>query len=171
LGATPARVIEQPGEVQRAHVVERMPGGAAQDRVDRGGQTRRLRDHPPFRRLQGALQPPQHRERQDYLAVLVGLEVATEQVGDAPDEGNLVGEPVRLPTHRITPDASRAIYCCTSKRGADGGTASALAPCVRLSIPSSANAPRSEARAIRAVFSPIRKTTAMNSSDNLAKTM
>jgi len=56
------------------------------------GQLLALGDDLGLGRRQRALQPAQHHQRQDHLAVLVGLEVAAQQVGDAPHEADLVGE-------------------------------------------------------------------------------
>ena len=51
-----------------------------------------LRQHGGLGRLQHAVEPAQHGERQDDLAVLGLLVVAAQQVGDGPDEVGELGE-------------------------------------------------------------------------------
>jgi hypothetical protein len=66
-----------------------LPRGLEQERL--GVQARLLplrllREHLLLRGLEHAVEAPEHRERQDHLAVLGLLVVAPEKVGDAPDE-------------------------------------------------------------------------------------
>ena len=94
-----ARVVEQVDKVQRGGVVERRACDAEQDRVDVGDlalQRLRLRDHVGLGRLQHAVEAAQHHERQDELAELVLAHVASQQVGDRPDERDLVVEPLGI---------------------------------------------------------------------------
>jgi hypothetical protein len=92
-------VVQQPREAQRADVVERLARDPGEDRIDvadRPGQPlRALRDGVPSW-LQHTVQTTQDRQGQDDLAVLVGLEVASEQVGHRPNEPDLVPEPLNL---------------------------------------------------------------------------
>ena len=54
------------------------------------GALRELGEHGVLGRLEHAVEPAQDGERQDDAAVLVGLVVAAEQVGDGPEEGGEV---------------------------------------------------------------------------------
>ena len=90
-------------------VVEALAGGLVEDRLERSSSL------PPLRlscsastfalvgastqsrclgRLEHAVEAAQHGERQDDAAVLGGLVGAAQQVGDAPDEADLVREAV-----------------------------------------------------------------------------
>ena len=88
-------VVEQPGERQRAGVVERCAGDPLQDRVDvpdlafeRAGAV----DNLLLSGFQDAVQAAEHDEGQDELAELVLTDVAAQQVRDRPDERDLVVE-------------------------------------------------------------------------------
>ena len=50
-----------------------------------------LRKHSSFGGLQNAVEPTQHREWQDDLAVFGLLVVAAQKVGDRPNEGRKIG--------------------------------------------------------------------------------
>ena len=50
-----------------------------------------LRQHGGLGGFQHAIEPPQHGERQDDLAVFGLLVVAAQQIGDGPDEGREIG--------------------------------------------------------------------------------
>jgi hypothetical protein len=82
-------VAEQLGEIQRARVVEALPRLAKQEGlgVEAGpGLGIELGQHGGLGRRQRAVQPAQHREGQDDVAVLALLVVAAQRVGDGPDE-------------------------------------------------------------------------------------
>ena len=57
---------------------------------DRSPDRGDLVEHLLLRRLEHAVEPPQHGERQDHLAVLGLLVVAPQQVRDRPDERRVV---------------------------------------------------------------------------------
>ena len=80
-------------EIKRRCVEEKLAGLAKQERL--GIQPRFLPDGQfgEYRRLGGfehAVQPAQHGERQDHLAVRGLLVVATQQVGDGPEESGQI---------------------------------------------------------------------------------
>ena len=75
---------------KRRRVVEALTGLAQQERlrVEPGLLlVRQLRQHRRLGRLKHAIEPAQHREGQDDLAVVGLLVIAPQQVGDGPDEG------------------------------------------------------------------------------------
>ena len=83
-------VAHQLLHVQRRRVVEELARLAQQERlrVQPGLFSRRqLGQHGGLGRLQHAIQPPQHGEGQDDLAVFGLLVVAAQEIGDGPDEG------------------------------------------------------------------------------------
>ena len=94
VGGEPVRVVQEPGQVELREVVEGAPGDLAQHAPDDGLRLRldlRVpREHPRPGGGEQAVEAPQHRHRQDDLAVLVALVRPAEQVADAPDEA---GEP------------------------------------------------------------------------------
>jgi hypothetical protein len=83
-------VPHQPAHIHGRGVVETLARRAQQERlgVEPGlGLVGELGQHRRLGRLQHAVQTPQHRERQDHLAVVRLPVVAPQQVGDRPDEG------------------------------------------------------------------------------------
>ena len=87
-------VAHQLLHVERRRVVEELARLAQQERL--GIQPgllalRQLGQHGGLGGLQHAVEPPQHGERQDDLAVFGLLVVAAQQIGDGPDEGGEVG--------------------------------------------------------------------------------
>ena len=93
---------EQLAEVERAAVVEPLPGDALQDRVDVSqdwidGSCAFTSDG-CLGRLQHAVEPPQYGEREDDTAVLGCFVVAAQEIGDRPDEGDLVLEVFHEPS-------------------------------------------------------------------------
>ena len=90
VGGDVVLVAHQLAHVERRGVHEGVAGDAQQERlgVHPGGfPLGLLREHGRLGGSQHAVQAAQHGERQDDLAVLRGLEVAPEEVGDGPDEG------------------------------------------------------------------------------------
>ena len=59
-----------------------------------GLQLRVQRQDLRLRRLQDAVDAPDHREGEDHVLVLAALEAVPEQLGDAPDEADPLGEVV-----------------------------------------------------------------------------
>lgn len=103
------RIARKRAEVELARVVQRKRavlgpirwhGRAVEHRlqvVDRRApalQLLRLRPHLLARGFKDAVEPTQHGQREDDLAVLVGAVRAAEQIRDLPDQGDLVAEVV-----------------------------------------------------------------------------
>ena len=87
------RVVQQLGEGQRRGVVELLPRHRLQDRLHVLDPARQLPvpvEDGLLGCFQDAVQAADHRQRQDDLAVLGLLVVATEKVCHAPDEGGMV---------------------------------------------------------------------------------
>ena len=106
-------VVGELGEVEAAGVVEGLAGGVVEDRLEVlhraaleafvSGQ------HLGLGGLKDAVEATQDGERQDHLAVLGRLVGAAQQVGDDPDEADLVGEAVQL--RRLPPAVTAATAC------------------------------------------------------------
>ncbi len=77
-------------QIETRGVVERLPGPLPQERIGRhalGVPQRQLLEHRLFCRCQHAIDPTQHREREDHLAIVRLLVVTPQQIGDTPEEG------------------------------------------------------------------------------------
>ena len=100
-------VSQQRREGQRRGVVELLAGDLPQDGVDVAEAGRLeldgLRQDRGLRGLEDSVQSAQHQKGEHDRAVLVRLEVPAELVRDLPDEGDLVGEAVRLVAHSRPP--------------------------------------------------------------------
>lgn len=90
IGGELVRVIQQPGEVELREVVELRAGNLAElgaDDVFTLALERLVRiEHGLLGGRKNAVESPEHRQRQNDLAVLVPLVRTPEQVADAPDE-------------------------------------------------------------------------------------
>ena len=89
VGANVVLVAHQLAHVERRHVVEIQAGLALDEGLERdaGGLLRCvLLEHLGLGGREHAVQAAQHRKRQDHAAVLALLEVATQEVGDGPDQ-------------------------------------------------------------------------------------
>ena len=90
IGGDVVRSIQQPREIQLRQVVERAAGDPFEDPANHalGAASQRglLLENRRLRLSQKAIEPAQHRQGQDDLAVFVPLIGAAEQVADAPDE-------------------------------------------------------------------------------------
>jgi hypothetical protein len=88
-----------------------------------------LRQHLLLRRLEHAIEPAQHDQRQDHLAVLGLLVVAPQQVGHRPDECSVVEYPATVgDDHSVLPCSPSVIPGVIVTGGSDlrGGAHAAL---------------------------------------------
>ena len=126
VGGDVVGVVGELGEVEPAGVVEGLLGDVVEHGLDVGElaalEALDLGEHVGLRRLEHAVEAAQHRKRQDDAAVLCGLVGAAEQVGNAPDEADLVAEAVHLRYtlqwlgSSISSDPSVALYCTERNR-------------------------------------------------------
>ena len=120
-------------------VVEALPGLAQEERlgIEPGlllvGE---LRQHGRLGRLQHAIEPAQHGEGQDDLAVVGLLVVAAQEIGDRPDEGGeglMVQErpPQSKSAHRRRPNHDRTLSVSgEGGKSARQETPPGVAPCL-----------------------------------------
>ena len=88
-------VVQQGRQVELGQVVERASGNLVQAELDDRGRFALQRgvcgEDLRLGAGEQAIEAPQHRQREDDLAILVALVGAAEQVADAPDEGRELG--------------------------------------------------------------------------------
>ena len=108
-----AGVAEQAAEVERAGVVEALTGDALEHEVgafDALLESLRALEHRWLGLLQHAVQTAQHGEREDHLAVLRLLVVASQEVGDGPDEGGVVVDGGPRHAAVVSPRGRRQVF-------------------------------------------------------------